>query len=336
MRAGFLAALLLAVALTVPGASVAATPSVPFFNVGSNEHLLGETGDLYFDAYNLDFAPSAERMTISIPHAFQADLTDTPGSDLGRAYLGTVTSARGTQTSYNGQLVVLDASAYSNDPSGQACDPNVHTAAWEIEVKSDAGVSLDVPVAVDWMGSNYQLTMCFESVHAQGLEISEVDFHIANVFRNPLMAGNYLFDGVVTPFAADGTPNAVTAYEFQGYEDLPQVLTANPTYDPATKIFVVSGVSRLNGKPRAGVNVHIWAGQTRINATMKEIGVTVTGPSGAYTFKKKLVPAPKYMVGVIDHYYHVICSGTSQPGGCVSWTTDGRDTYVTRVVGRRK
>ncbi len=336
MRAGFLAALLLAVALTVPGASVAATPSVPFFNVGGNEHLLGGSGDLYFDAYNLDFAPSAERMTISIPHAFQAVLTDTPGTDLGRAYMGTVTTAQGTQTSYNGQLVVLDASAYSNDPSGQACDPNVHTAVWEIEVKSDAGVSLDVPVAVDWMGSNYQLTMCFDSVHAQGIEVSEVDFHMANVFQNPLTAGNYLFDAVVTPFAADGTPNTATAYEFQGYEDLPQVLTAHPTYDPATKTFVVSGVSRINGKPRVGVNVHIWVGRTSITATMKDIGVAVTGSNGSYSFKKKLTAAPKWMLGEVDHYYRIICTGKSQPGGCVSWTTDGRDTYVTLVTRAHK
>lgn len=38
------------------------------------------------------------------------------------------------------------------------------------------------------------------------------------------------------------------------------------------------------------------------------------------------------MLGVVDHYYRVICTGTSQPGGCVSWTTDGRDTYVTLVT----
>lgn len=330
MRAAFLAALLLALALTVPGASVAATPRVPIFDVGSNEHLLGESGYLYFDAYNLDYAPSAERMTISIPHEFGAVLTDTPGTNLGQAYMGTVTTAQGTQTSYNGQLVVRDASAYSNDPSGEACDPNVHTAVWEIDVKSDAGVTLAVPVAVDWMGSAYQLTMCFDSVHAQGLEVSEVDFHMTDVFRNPYAAGNYLFDAVVTPFAADETPSPATAYEVQGYEDLPQVLTAHATYDPAKKTFAVSGVSRINGKPRVGVNVNIWVGQTPTN--MKDIGVAVTGSSGSYTFKKKLTAAPKWMLGVVDHYYHVICAGTTQPGGCVSWTTDGRATYVTMVT----
>ena len=62
----------MALALTVPGASVAATPRIPIFNVGSDAHLLGGSDYLYFDAYNLDAAPSPERMTISIPHAHEA------------------------------------------------------------------------------------------------------------------------------------------------------------------------------------------------------------------------------------------------------------------------
>jgi hypothetical protein len=197
-------------------------------------------------------------------------------------------------------------------------------------------LSLAVPVAVDWTGTAYQLTMCFDSVHTQGLEVSEVDFHMNGIFRNPVNPGNYLFDAVVTPFAADGTPSTATAYEFQGYEDLPQILTAKPTYDPRTKAFAVSGVSELKGTPRVGVKVKVWVGQRSDGSAMKQIGTTVTGLDGSYSFKKKLGLAPRYMVGEIDHYYHVICSGTTQPGGCVSWTVDGRDTYITKVAQRHK
>lgn len=322
--------------LALPGSSVAATPRVPLFDVGNNEHLLSENGDLYFDAYNLDSAASAERMTISIPHAYNAILTDTPGTVLGTAYIGTVTTARGTQTAYPGQLVVVDASTYSNDPTEQACDPNVHTAVWDIRARSATGVSLDVPVAVDWTGSSYMLTTCFDSLHAQGLELSEVYFHMDGIFRNPVAAGKYLFDAVVTPFAADGTPSTATAYELQGYEDLPQILTAKPTYNPRTKIFTVTGVSSLNGTPRSGVEIGIWVGQTQDGLNMKQIGSALTSLSGSYSFRKKLDVAPKYMIGELNHYYHVICSGSSQPGGCVSWTVDGRDTYVTAVATTRR
>ena len=335
MRAAVLCGLLLAVALALPGASVAATPRVPLFNVGNNEHLLAENGNLYFDAYDLDSAASAERMTISIPHAYNAILTDTPGTVLGTAYIGTVTTPGGTQTAHLGQLVVVDASTYSNDPTEQACDPNVHTAVWDIRVRSDAGVSLDVPVAVDWTGTSYMVTTCFDSLHAQGLELSEVYFHMDGIFRNPVNSGKYLFDAVVTPFAADGTPSTATAYELQGYEDLPQILTAKPAYDPRTKVFTVTGVSSLNGVPRSGVEIDIWVGQTSDGLTMKQVGSAITGLNGSYSFKKKLTLAPKYMIGELGHYFHVICSGSTEPGGCVSWTVDGRDTYITAVATTR-
>lgn len=158
------------------------------------------------------------------------------------------------------------------------------------------------------------------------------------MFRNPTAPGQYLFDGVVLPFGTDGKPNPPSAYELRAYSVLPQTLTATATYNKVTKILSVSGVSRLNGKPRAGVSVRILMGPTSDGKNMTQIGAATTSDSGAYTFSKKPKTAPKIAVGSIDHYYHAICPNPTQPGGCVSDTTDGRDTFVTpvRVVSPKK
>lgn len=235
-------------------------------------------------------------------------------------------------------MVVLDASAYAADASAEACAPGDHTAVWSIQVRSSAGVSLSVPIAVDWTGSNYDGTMCFDAEHAAGLEISEVFFSVDGVFRNPANAGNYLFDAVVTPFAADGTPSTGTAYELRGWEDLPQILTATPIYNRSTKTLTVTGVSQIQGKPRAAVRVHVYVGQTQNAADFTDVGYTATGAGGRYTFTKKLATAPKFMVSGVNHYYWLICRGkaSTEPGGCTSETLDGRDSYLTKVVVRSK
>ena len=318
----------LAFVLAPPSFS-AGTGRVPQFTVSENEHLLYESGYVGFDAFDLDAAPAAERMTISIPHTYGLVLTDTPGTDLGAAYAGTVTSAGGAQTSYDGKTVVLD----QNDVAAQTCTAGVHTAVWALQVHSKSGGSLDIPVAVDWTGTNYELTMCFDAVRALGLEVSEAYLQVNGVFRNPAVHGDYLFDAVVTPFAADGTPNMSIAYELQGYEDLPQLLTATAVYHQATKTLVVTGASHENGRARTAVRVHVLVGRTQDYAAMTEIGFALTGADGRYAFGKKLSVAPKFVAGHVDHYYKVICTGVAAaPAGCVSETWDGRSTYVVPVV----
>lgn len=319
-------------ALVLAGAARPAPPIIPMFNVGENEHLLYESGLLYFDAFNLDATGAVERLTITTPRAYGVELSDPPGTNLGTAYISTVTTPRGATTAYNGSLAVLDQGAYAADPAAQACAPGEHTALWQASVKSDAGASIQVPIAIDQIDTGYRLTMCFDAEHATGLDISEVDIEADNVFRNPATAGKYLFDAIATPFAADGTPSTGTAFELQGFEYMPQTLTAKTTYNTKTKVFTVSGVSKLDGNPRVGVNVHVWAGKSAVTSSMREIGTTVTGAGGVYHLTKKLSWAPKWMYGHIDHYYHSICDGSAAPAGCVSSTTDGRSTYVTHVV----
>lgn len=324
-------ALAAALALLVPGSSSAASPTVPLFNFGENGHALGEPVDVDFDAFNLDATLSPERFTISIPQSFGAALGRAVGAQLGVASVITTPAGGGAQTEFDGQTLVMDAGVFAADPAAEACSPGSHTAVWQLAVSSHGGQSLSIPIAVDSSPGGYELTMCFDNEQTQSLKVSEVYFQLKGMFRNPTAPGQYLVDGVVTPFGTDGKPSAPSAYEVRAYAVLPQTLTATATYNRVTKIFSVSGVSKLNGKPRSDVAVHIYTGPNADGTHMTLIGSANTAASGAYTFSKKLSTAPKFMVGEVDHYYRSICPNATQPGGCVSDTTDGRETFITPV-----
>ena len=330
-----LAAAAAVVALALPSASSPATiDTFPVFNVGSDAHLLDETADLTFDAYDLDSAADSEKVTVQTPSGYGVFLTHPVGDQLGEAGLVMLAGATQKAKNYTGDLVVMDAAGYAADTGAQSCDPGTHTAYWELKaLVASSGSEIDIPIAVDRNSKGLRLTMCFDAEHALHLELSEIYFTMENVFRNPSHNGKYLFDVVVTPFASDGTGDASSAYELRGWEYLPQLLSATTTFDPATKTLTVTGTLGADGKPRAGINVHIWAGASSDVDTMKEIGVAVTKGNGSYVFTRRFATPPKWEISYVHHYQYETCAGRSfAPGGCASYTIDGRDTFPERVT----
>jgi hypothetical protein len=320
-------------ALIVPAASSSARET-PYLDVFTDRTLLSELPHLDFQAYFLDSIANTERLHLAMPAGYGVSFVQTiAGTQAGDATLWTVTTPDGPETEYDGQLVVMDPSAYASLPSAEACAPGNHTAVWEIQATSKAGASLAVPIAVDRVSTHYELTMCFDDEKTQGLEISGVEFYPdAEVFSNPARAGSYLFDATVTPFAADGTANTEAAYELRAYQRLPQRLTAVAVYRRRTKTLSVSGTLVADGKARVGVNVHVYAGQT--GEVSKQIGVAVTGRGGTYHLQKRTAVAPKFLLSQVNPYIYE-CAGTSAaPAGCVSSTIEGTDSNLVRVPRR--
>jgi hypothetical protein len=310
--------------------------AVPILNVSGSGHLLGQSVDLDIDAEHLDMGGAPERLVVSTPYGYGVNLVHSAGTNIGFAFVATVPSTGNEdETLYFGDLIAMDASAYAASPSAQACAPGVHTAVWMLQVSTlDDSVALGIPIAVDAAtGGGYTLTMCFDDERAKGLVVTAVDFDADETFTNPATAGRYVFTGLVTPFAADGTPSPATAYEFRAYEDLPQTLTASATYRVATKTFTVTGVLRAVGAPRTGINVHVWAGQTSVpRLGDKDAGLAVTKTNGSYVFTKRLARAPAYSFTYVNHYWGAGCAGVSSaPSGCVSYTIDGRDSNLAKV-----
>jgi hypothetical protein len=329
-----LLACVLAAALIFPAASQpAGGQRFPVLYVVANNSFLSGSVNLDIDAEFLDFGGETERMTILVPAGYGIDLAHPVNKNIGEAYVSTVPIGGGKETVFGGPLVVMGASAYAGSASAQACAPGGHVADWEMRVRSAAGVSLRIPLAVDRTAKGSEFTMCFDDEHALGQEVRIAQFLPMNVFATPAHAGRYLFDSIVTPFSQDGSsPDTSGAYELRAYEDLPANLTANPTYDSATKTLAVSGTLKLTGRPRAGVTVQIMAGSTSDANTMTQVGLTQTGKGGAYSFRKKLASGPKYMYSQTMSNGYPVCVGSSAaPSGCASYSVDGTGSSVMKV-----
>lgn len=320
--------LLVVMSLLVPGLPAAAAPAAgsTFASVWlhTDSSMLSRIGGVEFNPVNLDSSGDTERLTISIPVAYGVNLAHAVGSVIGTASI----TPRGA-AAMSGQLVEMDPAAYAASPGAEACDPGSHAAVWEMDVKPSGGTTLAIPIAVDQLADGYRLTICFDALHARNLEVSAVDFYADGVFTNPASARAYVFDTLVTPFAADGSPSATTAYELRSYETLPRTLTAVAIYDAGTRILTVSGVLKIRGKPKGGARVDIAAGLS----SLRLVGFARTGRRGRYTFRRRLSRAPLYAYSFTESHAYAACPGPSPaPAGCVSYSTDGAGSATVPVI----
>jgi hypothetical protein len=329
--------LLVAAALAVAaplGATAAGTGETgfPVFDVGGTDHLLGQSDDLWFELYGLQFAAAPESITVTSPKAYDTTPIHPKDFQLGAAEIDARPSGGGALNRYFGYIRSIGADEFAADPTVATCAPGTHTATWQLALNGKDG-TLIVPVAVDQAIGGYKLKVCLDSLKTLNLRTEYVYFETTAVFRNPRRTGAFHFSARVTPFASTGGPDTANDYELRGTQLLPSSLSAAPTYTASTKTFAVSGKVLAAGRPRLDIHVHIFAGATRDDTKMKEIGAATTDLGGSYTFSKRLSVAPKYMWARVYHYSSTNCSQPSTaPGGCASESTDGVGTYLTKVV----
>ena len=212
------------------------------------------------------------------------------------------------------------------------CADGAHASNWMMLLKGTKG-RLTVPVAVDRTASGLKLTVCLGAFNSAGLKIDEVYFVTSSVFRNPTRNGVYRFSAHVVPLGADGAPSTATQYEARADEPLPEDVTVtSAAYDRTTHLLTVGGSVHANNKPRGGINVHVFAGQSSDVNDMNEVGVAVTDGNGAYAYTKKILIPPAYVVAYVRHYNFSKCqSRSSAPGGCASESTDGGPSQSMKV-----
>jgi hypothetical protein len=314
--------LLSVVAVCLPGSAAARKARgganlFPVFVIGGDFHDLGQANGVYFDLYNLTSAPKPAMITIQTPAGYGVSLVHRPQFVLGDAEVDTNRGA------YKGEFEVAPRQAFDADPATKGCAEGTHAATWWMVLNSTHG-ELSIPVAVDRRGPGYLLTVCLGSLQKLKLTANEIYFATRQVFRNPSKPGNYRFSALVYPIGADGKPNPKTRYEMRGTQPIPEDAKPKAVYNPATKTLTVVGTLMAAGKPRVGINVHIYGGQSTSYSAQKEIGYATTGRGGIYTFTRKLSLAPRWIYAYIFHYRYPICSGpSSAPAGCASQSTDG-------------
>ena len=300
-----------------PGRNTAPPTTFPVFDVGGDFHDLGQANGLYFDLYNLTSAPKPAIITIQTPAGYGVSLVHRTQFVLGDAEVDT---NRGT---YKGEFEVAPRAAFDSDPATAGCADGTHAATWWMVLNGTHG-ELSIPVAVDRRGPGYLLTVCLGSLQKLKLTADEIYFATRQVFRNPSKPGNYRFSAMVVPLGANGKPDPKTRYELRGTQPIPEDAKPKAVYNPATKTLTVVGTLMAAGKPRVGINVHVYGGQSTDYSAQKEIGHATTGRGGVYTFTRRLGLAPKWVYAYIYHYRYPICSGpSSAPAGCASQSTDG-------------
>jgi hypothetical protein len=277
---------------------------------------------------HLDRAGDTERVVITLPRGFGANLSHAVGSNLGSAAL---TASGGKK--FSGQLVEMDPTAYEASASAQACDSEPHVAIWEMNLTSSGGASLVIPIAIDQMTSSYQLTMCFDDEHAENLEVSGFDFYPENLFTTPSRNGHYVFDAIVTAFGAGGAASPTTAYELRSHAYFPYIVTASASYNPATRLLTVSGKVSVLGKPKAGMTVDVSAGaSTQSDPT---VGSATTAAGGKYVFKKRLAKPPRYAYTDTRALQYPCLGSSPAPAGCRSAVMDNSGSDAARVRTNR-
>ncbi len=298
----------------------------PVFNVGGDDHGLGRENDIFFDLFDLNTAPKPAEITILSPPGYALSLVHRPGYIFGDAEVDTNRGA------YRGEFEVAGRAQFDADPATAGCADGIHAATWWLVLNSTHG-ELSVPVAVDRKGGGYLFTVCLGSIQKLHLTMSEIYFYTRDVFRNPSMTGVYRFSAMVIPASADGTPDPTTRYELRGTQPIPETVDPTAVYVPATKTLTVTGKLVAAGRPRVGINVHIYAGSSSDYEKFSEVGTAVTAGGGAFSFSRKLVKGPRFAYAYVDHYRYQICSGASSaPAGCASQSIDGLGSPIVKVT----
>jgi hypothetical protein len=322
----FAVPLLVLAALALPWGTARGALSYPLFYVGGNDHTLGGSNNLYFDLLELSSAGAPARITITTPPGYRVTPSYRPGFIFGEADVYT------NKGVYTGQLDVAPKALFVSDPAVTGCAEGPHASNWLMLLKGAKG-RLTAPVAVDRTGSGLRLTVCLGAFNSAGLKIDEVYFGTSSVFRNPTRRGVYRFNAHVVPLGADGTPAAAAQYEIRADEPLPEdVSVTSASYDRMSHVLTLGGDVHANGKPRVGINVHIFAGQSADSGNMNEIGVTVTKPDGTFAYTRKILIPPADVAAFVHHYDYASCrSASSAPGGCASESTDGAFSASVKV-----
>jgi hypothetical protein len=320
--------LLALVAFALP-ASVGAqgtAKSSPLFYVGGDDHLAGQRNDLYFDLLELSSAGQPARIVISSPAGYRVSPAYRPGFYFGEA---DVYTSKGI---YSGEIDVAPKAVFLEDPGVPGCAAGAHASDWLMLLKGPKG-RLTVPVAADRTATGVKLTVCLGLFNRLGLRIEEVYFETRSVFRNPARDGFYRFSAHVVPVGTSGGPLPAARYELRGDEPIPENVTlSGASYDRTTHLLTIAGSVTADAKPRVGINVHVFTGQSSAVDSMDEVGIAVTAGGGGYTYTRKMLIPPVYVLAHVRHYEYDRCDGrSSAPGGCVSETVDGATSAAVRV-----
>jgi hypothetical protein len=350
-----------AIALAFAGTALAAyTPTFSVNTAGT----LGGSGNT---TLNIKFAPGDQataRIVLYIPTGYTATLNQAPGTQLGTVTATVLATQLGPNVSLplTGTVNVVPQSQVQS--SAVACTGTAtHTAYWVFTLSAANQPPLNVPVFVDTttgaetaLGAT-KLTTCLTSPATTSFGAKPTEIHVSlnNVFSNPVTAGQFVWDGIFTPYTADnGVPNPAGTVEARAFVRSPQRLgiSAKNVSKKKTKFVrkhgkkrkvvlvtrraLIRGTLTENAQGIESQSIVLLVG--RSSSKLKASFTTDTNAAGAFggtvTFKKAGRYYFQVRATVPDRdFTSAGCStpNPAVPGGCVSATLSGF-TAVSPVV----
>ncbi len=329
---GAVLATLLLGAVLLPGAAVArqARPAeaiFPVFDVGGDDHALGQDNDLFFDFYDMDAAPAAAEITISSPPGYVLSLVHRAGFIFGDAEVDT---NRGI---YKGEFAVAGRAEFDADPATAGCADGTHAATWWLVLNGTHG-ELSVPVAVDRKGTGDLFTVCLGSLQKLHLTMNELYFNTRDVFRNPSKQGDYRFSAIVTPAGADGTPDPTTRYELRAFQPLPETRDPDGGLRPDDEAaHRHREARRRRATPASGSTSTSTPARARTTRSSSRSGTRrrpagVPTPSPGSSPRRRSLRMPTSSITAMPS----APATSSAPAGCASQSTDGLATDTVKVT----
>jgi len=338
-----------ALALAFAGSALAAyTPTFSVNQAASSSTL------------NIKFAQGDQataRIVLYVPLGYGATLNQAAGTQLGTVNATVLATQLGPNVSLplTGTVNVVPQSQVQS--AALACTGTAtHTAYWVFTLSAANQPPLNVPLFVDTISAgpeatfaSAKLTTCLTSPATTSFGAKPTEIHVTlnNIFSSPTSAGQFVWDGIFTPYTADnGVPNPGGTVEARAIVRSPGRLgiTAKNASKKKTKFVkkhgkkvkvttvtrrvLVSGSLSENAQPIESQKIVLYVGRSA--SSLKASFTTTTNTGGAFggTITEKKAGRYFFQVRATVPDRDVTSVGCATPlpgvpGGCVSATLSG-------------
>jgi hypothetical protein len=321
----------------------------PSLTIEQSSYKLGAaiTADVFVFAPQ-DDDPGA-KLTIVAPAGYGVNLSQAPGTKLGRAVAVIKANAlAGALLGLSGDVVVGNPTDPTISATSVKCTGSPANQAVLVLNLSIAGQTQTVPffIFANNVGGRATFQVC--SPHPDdapfGAKIVSIDATIKGVFTNPTASDGYEWSGIFTPYTAAKVPNPAGTIEWRTYVGLPSSLSFSRAKSTVGLKF--AGTLRVKGLSSRNVRLRLYYSKKSSPAPNAvhgpaagaKVARTAGLPaSGKYSIKRPGVKVRTFFQMRFEGYVLTTCPGPSPaPQGCKGEDIAALTSSQVRVLPKKK
>lgn len=228
------------------------------------------------------------KMTIFSPAGYTSNLSQTPGTVIGKALAFVKANALGgTILPLAGNVVVGNPSDPTIMAASQACTgTTTHQQVWVLDT-SLQGQSIQIPAFVDVVGPYVVQQICLQSPvdprNTFQAQLVIANYSVKGLFTNASSRGSYQWAGDFTPYIPGTTTvNPTGTVEWRTYVGLPSSLSFKRAKSKASQVKFTGAIS-IAGLNPSRIRLHLYSSAKAQPAPNYTLG-TVVGLFGTGKF----------------------------------------------------